>query len=714
MRDLAVAYLGQSYLFANEIPSDDRFRLEILAGFYKSAIKTIQSLRAQGEDNAKHQKYIQYEIYALSKMHQAKAGKTFDQAYENTLKKYLRNCDSEKAYSSDLIFTTYDGVQEFKQRFIENYNHTSEYFLTPEKSLNLLKDYFLYHLYTITEPIFLRQIEIDNRRRYVIEEKIIPTKDGGEISAIIARKKNKASMSAILVFTIYADASNTRDALLAASKGYVGVVATSRGKRLSRSKIEPYKYENEDVYTVIDWVSTQSWSNKKVVMYGGSYNGFTQWASMKKKVHPALKTIVTSVSAAPGIDVPMENNIFLNFPYSWIPYVTNNKFLDNDTYFDRDKWTNLEENWFRSGRPYCKMDSIEGLKNIVFQEWIRHPAYDEYWQKMIPYKGEFSHIHIPILSTTGYYDDGQRGAMYYYLEHLKYYPQAEHYLVIGPYDHWGAQFAASSYLRGYKIDEVANLNIKNELVFAWFDYILKGKDKPAILKDKVNLQVMGTNKWMNVPTLHEISNDSVVYHLTTKNSSIGTFSLSEEQPKQSASINLSLDLTDRAISNNADYYPDPIIKDRINLRDGLIFISEPLETEMIINGSFSGNLKITTNKKDFDFGVILYELTPEGKYFHLSYYIGRASYAQDREKREMITPGQLTDIPFNNTRLISKKIAKGSRIVVIINGNKNAYSQINYGTGKDVSLESVSDAEAPLELNLEVTSEIIIPIWKHK
>ncbi len=95
-----------------------------------------------------------------------------------------------------------------------------------------------------------------------------------------------------------------------------------------------------------------------------------------------------------------------------------------------------------------------------FQEWISHPSYDAYWQNMIPYKDEFSHINIPILSTTGYYDDGQRGAMYYYLEHLKYNPKAEHYLLIGPYDHWGAQFASNPNLRGYQIDDVAQINIK--------------------------------------------------------------------------------------------------------------------------------------------------------------------------------------------------------------------------------------------------------------
>ena len=133
---------------------------------------------------------------------------------------------------------------------------------------------------------------------------------------------------------------------------------------------------------------------------------------------------------------------------------------------------------------------------------------------MIPYKGEFSHINIPILSTTGDYDDGQRGAMYYYLEHLKYNPEAEHYLLIGPYDHWGAQFASSANLRGYQLDEVAHIKIRQELAYDWFDYILKDGEKPSVFKNKVNFQVMGANKWINKPSISEMNNDTLVFYLS--------------------------------------------------------------------------------------------------------------------------------------------------------------------------------------------------------
>jgi predicted acyl esterase len=62
-----------------------------------------------------------------------------------------------------------------------------------------------------------------------------------------------------------------------------------------------------------------------------------------------------------------------------------------------------------------------------------------YWQSLIPYKEEFSRISTPVLQTAGYYYGGPGAAVYYLTEHAHYRPDAEHYLIIGPYDHLMAQ-----------------------------------------------------------------------------------------------------------------------------------------------------------------------------------------------------------------------------------------------------------------------------------
>ena len=711
MQNLAKGYLEQSQTGELHGEPNDLYQFEILAGQYKASIRTILSLRANSDLNYGHPGYMPFELFSKAKIEELASAPGFEASYRSFFRAYLETCDDQKAHSAHIVFTTYDDVGQFTRSFESNYNDLAGKPLSHQEAGTLLRSYFLYHVYSLTEPIVKEELKQDENKRYVIkEENIVSPKDGAEITVITARKRDAAPMPTVLVFTIYANASNTNHALLAASKGYVGVVATSRGKRLSKDPIQPYQHEYKDVYEVIDWISQQAWSNGKVGMYGGSYNGFTQWASMKEKVHPALKTIIPSVSVAPGIDAPMENNVFFNFPYKWIPYVTNNKFLDNAANFDRKRWNDLEQNWFASGTPYTKLDSIDKTPSPVFQEWISHPSYDAYWQGMIPYKEEFAHINIPVLTTTGYYDDGQRGAMYYYLEHLKYNPDAEHYLLIGPYDHWGAQSSSSANLRGYQIDEVAHLDIRHDLAYEWFDHILKGKEKPELLKDKVNFQVMGTNKWMHKSSLVAMSNDSRAYYLSTDKTE-GHYKLVKESPINKDDLQLEVDFADRLTMNNTDYYPWPIIKDSLNLNDGLVFMTQPFEQETILNGSFSGEFKVEINKKDFDLSVNLYELTPEGKYFHLSWYIGRASYAGGREHRKLLTPHKTTTITFDNTRIVSKKISKNSRIVVVVNGNKNPYGQINYGTGKDVSMESIEDATRPLVIKIKEGSRVVIPVY---
>jgi uncharacterized protein len=710
MQNLAKDYWQQSQIQGRNIGPNDLYRVEILAGEYERAIKTIQSTRKVVSLQNGHPDKLPYELFAKAKITQSAKQIPFETAYRKVLSDYLQNCSDQQLSSINIVLTTNDQVAQFTKQFKEDYHKASGPKITQEEALTLLRSYFLYLVFHRTEPVVFEEIRREQNRRYHIDEKLIISPiDSAQISVTVVRKRGTGPLPAILTFTIYADSSNINQAIIPASKGYVGVLATSRGKGLSNDSIQPYKHEHNDVYAVIDWISKQPWNNGKVGMFGGSYNGFAQWASMKDSVPPSLKTIVPCVSAAPGIDVPMENNIFYNFSYKWISYVTENKYLYHT---DFQRWNNLQNTWFQSGAPYNKMDSIDGTPNPLFHEWISHPSYDSYWQSMIPYKDEFAHINIPILTITGYYDDGQRGAMYYYNQHLKYNPNAEDYLVIGPWDHWGAQTTPGAQLRSYQLDKAAQIDIQNQLIFDWFDYILKGKKKPAILKDKVNFEVMGANKWMHKPSVSAMSNETDTFYLGSHQSN-GHYALLSKKPSKEY-LNLEIDLADRTKQNNADYYPWPIATDSINLNDGLVFISKPFQKEKIMNGSFSGKLKIASNKKDFDYSVTLYELTPEGKYFHLSYYIGRASYAKSREVRELLTPNKETTITFNNTRIVSKKMSKGSRLVVIVNGNKNPYAQVNYGTGKDVSTESIEDAREPLLFRISSDSKINIPIWSEE
>jgi hypothetical protein len=114
---------------------------------------------------------------------------------------------------------------------------------------------------------------------------------------------------------------------------------------------------------------------------------------------------------------------------------------------------------------------------------------------------------------------------------------------------------------------------------------------------------------------------------------------------------------------------------------------------------------------DMDITIALYELLPSGDYLRLfdPAYQFRASYAQDRSHRHLLQAGVRQQLNFRSDRLMSRKFQPGSRLVVVLGINKRADQQINYGTGADVSDESIDDAATALKIRWYASSYIDIP-----
>lgn len=530
---------------------------------------------------------------------------------------------------------------------------------------------------------------------YLIQDSVlIPTRSGIDISAIIVRKEtNTSPLPAILFYTTYHQGEGDNIfGKRSADKNFVGIVAYARGIRTDLKDYAPFEHEGTDIYDIIDWISKQSWCNGSVGMFGGSYTGYSQWAAMKI-IHPALKTIVPQVAVMPGFDFPMENNVPLSHILSWSNDIFKYKPLSRELVFD----------YFNNGTAYSKLDSLAGQTNPVFQKWLNHPSYDSYWQSMVPTPSEYARINIPILTTTGYYDGSQIGAIQYFKQHYKNNRNANHYFVIGPYDHWGGQRKPAKNLMGYEIDNVANIDMM-ELAYEWLEYILKGKSKPNLLKDKVNYQVMGTNEWRHSASLQNINNDTLTFFLSKS-------SLIPSKARKNGFEKQIVDFKDR--ENQNTYYTPEILFDSLDSGNGLVFTTSPFGYDFSINGSFTGNLFASINKKDMDISLALYELMPDGKYFFITRYVGRASYANDNSKRQLLRPNKKESIPFDNTRFVSKKISKGSRLVILLNINKHPFEIINYGSGKPVSDETINDAGESLQIKWHNDSFIRIPIWKN-
>ncbi|WP_261511018.1 CocE/NonD family hydrolase [Chryseobacterium paludis] len=700
--NIASGIVGK-YERAKKLDSIEKlFKLEILAGRFKKSITTIEKYRiAFANPKSACTKFINYEIYASAKDIEKNEKMTFPKAVEKAFN--IKYATLPEKYSFRIAEVFNEDMPFQKNKLKKSLASLKTDSLTNALGIGLAVSYLDYKVSSGIQSKVTELLLLKDKERYNVESFDLKTRTGGNVTLIITRRKgSEQSLPVILTNNIYAGKYDYALGKRAVAYNYIGVVVNTRGKRDSKDDIEPFEHESQDLYDVIDWISKQPWCNGKVGMIGGSYLGFSQWGAVKK-LHPALKTIVPQVSVGIGIDYPMTNNVFMSYMLQWISYVTNNNLTDESDFKNFTKWDSINKSWYKSGKSFRTLNSVKGQKDKIFQRWLDHPSYDEFWKNMVPYKNDFSKINIPVLTTTGFYDDDQLGAMYYFKEYYKYNKDSNHYLVMGPYDHGGAQSYGINELRGYNLDAVARINI-SDLAFSWFDYILKDGVKPELLKDKINVQIMDTNEWLHVPVLEKTHNSKLKFYLAKKKDE--KLSLTKEKPTKGDFVKQTIDFKMR---DDKDVYFKVSKQDSLNINNSLVYETEILDRDIIISGAFNAQLKAAINKKDMDITISLFQVKPDNKIFFLSDFLGRASYAEDREKRKLLNPGKVETIPVINSMFVSKKIPKGSRLIILLGINKTSAYQINYGSGKDVSDETIDDAKEPLEVKWYTDSYVEIP-----
>ena len=116
IKNLAKDYLKKKQIEGLTIDPNDLYKIEILTGHYQTSIENMEALRGDVENKNEHRPYIQYELFAKAKLKQLESGKTFNEVYKMIFRDYLMSCSDEKAYSTNIVFTTYDAVAQFTNK----------------------------------------------------------------------------------------------------------------------------------------------------------------------------------------------------------------------------------------------------------------------------------------------------------------------------------------------------------------------------------------------------------------------------------------------------------------------------------------------------------------------------------------------------------------------------------------------------------------------
>lgn len=672
-----------------------RFRIELVASDYAKSLDSIRSLRKlRGGTSSQAPMFVQYEIYAWAREVESSKAMPFAEAWELAFLDRFGALDDRTALQAEFAFG--GNLPRMKEELDQAIAVLGRKRQVPlSQIIELIRAWQVYSAYRAFQPLVRAALAKDDSRRYAIDRNVlVPTTEGTSIATMVVRPAKAPPIPALLTFTIYAnDDWAWSDAKKMAAYGYAGVVAYTRGKGRSPNAIVPFEHDGKDASAVIDWISKQEWNDGRVGMYGGSYSGYTQWAALKSRPK-ALRAIAASATTAPGIDVPMEGGVFLNFMYAWPSYTTSSRSLNDAAYNDNVRWSQLNRNWYASGRAYDALASIDGQPNAIFYKWLSHPDYDGYWQGMIPQGKEFADIDIPVLTTTGYFDGAQIGALHYFREHLRNRPDANHTLLIGPFEHFSMQTGVPPVVQGYDLDPSARVDLQ-VLRLAWFDHVFKNTPKPDLLADRVNWQVMGADTWRHAHTLEAMASHSTMFCLAP--GLIGSTNVLSSQKHVEAVISQRVDFADRT---DTDWRPaENVLNTTLDPHLGLAFVSDRMEQDTELAGGFNGILEFTMNKRDVDVGIGIYELNVKGEYLDLAWWLQRASYNRDRRERHLLEPGFRQQLQVNDTRLIGRRLSAGSRLVLTLGVIKQPDRQLNLGSGKLPSTEAILDAAPPLEIN---------------
>jgi len=285
-------------------------------------------------------------------------------------------------------------------------------------------------------------------------------------------------------------------------------------------------------------------------------------------------------------------------------------------------------------------------------------------------------------------------------------PDADHTLLLGAYDDTTLLDGPSALLRGYPPDPAALLDLR-ELRYQWFDHVLKGAARPALLQDRVNYEVMGVNEWRHAASLAAMANGALKFYLDP--ATIAARHRLAPAPLPKASLSQKVDLRDRRDATAA--VPADIFRRTLAPGHGQLYVSAPLALPAEVAGLLSGRLDFKINNADVDLALAVYELRANGDYLQVFDTCDfRASYARDRSRRRLLAAGKLQHLGFRCEQVASRKLQAGSRVVLVLDVNRRTDRQVNYGSGKDVSAESIADAGAPVTVRWYGSSYIEVPV----
>ena len=210
-------------------------------------------------------------------------------------------------------------------------------------------------------------------------------RDGTKLAANAFRPSGDGPFPTILSRTPYGKGGkNHGQGRRYARQGYAMVIQDCRGRGDSKGLWDPFRYDVEDGFDTQEWVGKQPWCNGKIGTAGGSYVGWTQWASAPEGSQ-YLKAMVPIVPFCNAYDNAYVGGAFqLALMMDWGAAVGGARLPPDKT---------LEAFRFL---PLDRFDDQLSQEVFYLEDWVKHPVDDDYWNQRGIGREAFDDVTVPV------------------------------------------------------------------------------------------------------------------------------------------------------------------------------------------------------------------------------------------------------------------------------------------------------------------------------
>ncbi|MGC9329449.1 MAG: CocE/NonD family hydrolase, partial [Candidatus Hinthialibacter sp.] len=537
---------------------------------------------------------------------------------------------------------------------------------------------------------------------------MIPMRDGVKLAANLFIPNEEKAFPVILMRTPYGKSDeNFGLGKEYASYGYAVVVQDCRGKGDSEGVWDPFRYDVEDGYDTQQWVGVQPWCDGNIGTSGGSYVGWTQWASAPEG-SPYLRTMIPIVPFAHAYQVMYAGGAYqLSLSMGWGAMVSGAPIDGGSIQWD-EAFSKI---------PLNQWDEQFGHEIFYLRDWVKHSTYDDYWKKR-GIDGQFDKITVPILNIGGWYDIFSKATLEQIArvrsESKNFEVRRNQFCILGPWGHGANQTKVG------ELDFGDTAKIEwGKIQRQWYDYWLKGKNTGVEDWPAFYLFIMGENQWRGEnewPLARTVFTNYYLHSDGSANTRNGSGSLNIDLPETGETPDTYVYDPENPVPTHGGNnlvgstigpYDQQKIEDR---NDVLVYTSEALEKAVEVTGPVKLMLYAASTAQDTDFTGKLVDVHPDGRAYNVCEGIIRARYRDSCTDLSLIEPGKVYRYEID-LWVTSNLFKAGHRIRLEVSSSNFPRFDRNPNSGKEFGTdEELFKATQTIFHDKNYPSHLVLPI----